>query len=139
MKYMILIAVFMFSTLAQASKVCDLSANDQAVEELNDIFNSGHMRGEDHVIGLKFLYEDRMLLIENCVDKNATYGITKQELIDTLDNMEYKLSVYVADMEKAIQLAIDMDRIGMATELRMEMDEEVELKTTLMAKIKKLI
>lgn len=139
MKYVILFSILMFASLAQASSVCDLKANDQAVQDLNDIFDNGEMRGKDHVIGLKVLYEERMLLIEDCVAKNQIAGITKQELIDTLDNIDYNLKVYVEEMNEAIRISIENDRIGMATQMTLERDEEVLKKKTLMAKIKILI
>ena len=139
MKSMILLTLLMFSSFSFASGICDLRANDLAVDALNEIFDRGEMRGEDHVIGLKQLYTARMGLIEACVANDQTYGITKQELIDTLDEMDYNLRVYVAEMNESIRIAVENDRIGMATAMTMERDMEVVDKKVLMAKIQKLL
>lgn len=139
MKPFIILAALMFSTLSFAQKVCDLTENDLKVQEVNDIFDRGEMRGEDHVISLMNLYTERLSLIADCLNKDITQGISNDELKDVIIEIEYKLSVYVKEMNQAIQEAVANDRIGMATQLTFQRDLEVAEKKLFIEKIKKLI
>ena len=115
MKSLFFTALLMFSTLTQAIVVCDLKANDAAVNKLNENFDQARMGGEDHAIGLKILYTSRLDTITDCLNNDAVGGITKEELKDVIEHIQYTLDVYVSEMNQAIQNCVDHDRIGMAT------------------------
>ncbi len=139
MKSILVLCLLMGSTLAMAKNVCDLKANDQAVDAFNAAFDRTEMRGEDHAIGLKDLYTERLVTITACLTNDQTLGITYGEMKDVLVQMQDDLNEYVIDMNDAIQHSIDHDRIGMATELAMERDLHMLETKNLMAKIKKMI
>lgn len=139
MKTLVLLIALTLSSFSFAAQTCDLSANDRAVEEMGAIFDRGEMRGEDYVIALKLLYLERTELIERCVTLDQTQGITQQELIDTLDEMKYKLQVYLQKMDEAIRLNTENGQLNRATQLRFERDLHVAIKNLVMEKIKNLI
>jgi hypothetical protein len=138
MKALILAVLTLFSIPAM-SGVCDLSTNDQAVQEVNDTFNRGEMRGEDHALALKLFYTERLELVAECVSQDLTKGLTKQELEDTIVQQEEALKEYVEEMNESIRISIEHDRIGMATALTMERDEHIQEVKALQDKIRKLI
>lgn len=135
-----LLMAMLISTSFQAlAAVCDLSSNDQAVQALNDAFDRGEMRGEDHAIGLKLYYVERLDLIAECVTRDFNHGLTKNELEDTILQQESALKDYVEEMNESIRLSIENDRIGMATALTMERDEHVSEVKELVKKIRRLL
>ena len=140
MKFGLLIALFLctFQALAQ-SPVCDLTSNDSLVQEVNDRFDRGEMRGEDHAVALKMLYLQRLDDIILCVEAEKTKGISKAELQDTLEHQEFTLKIYLEEINESIRISIENDRIGMATQLMMERDQQVLKVRNLQDKIRKLI
>lgn len=139
MKNLIFAALTLFSLQALASGTCDLSANDRSVQEVNDTFDRGEMRGEDHAVSLKLLYTERLQMIADCIRQDKTQGMSKEELKDTLVNIQAELDEYLKDMNAAIQNSIENDRIGMATQLMMERDMHLLEEKNVMAKIEDLI
>lgn len=139
MKSLFFLSFLMFTTFAQAAVVCDLKANDMAVDELNEVFDQAGMSGEDHVIGLKVLYIARLNTIKECLISDVTGGITQEELKDVVIEIQDSLKEYVIEMNEAIRNNVDHDRIGMATELTRERDMQILDTKNLIAKIKKLI
>lgn len=118
---------------------CDLSANDEQVQEINDRFDRGEMRGEDHVIALKFSYEQRLGMIAECVIGNRINGVKRAELLDTLEDQESQLKIYLEEINDSIRISVENDRIGMATQLMMERDLHVAEVRTLQDKIRTIL
>lgn len=140
MKIGLLIALtfISFQALAQP-EACDLSSNDTLVQEINDRFDRGEMRGEDHAVALKMLYLQRLDEIILCVEADKLKGISKTELQDSLEHQDDTLKLYVEEMNESILISIENDRIGMATQLMMERDQHVLEVRNLQDKIRKLI
>ena len=139
MKSFLFASFLMFASLGQAAGVCDLKANDMAVNELNEIFDQARMGGENHAIGLKILYTSRLDTITDCLNNDAFGGITKEELKDVIEHIQYTLDVYEIEMNEAIRNSVDHDRIGMATELTRERDMQILDSKNLIEKIKKML
>jgi hypothetical protein len=140
MKFGLVIALFLVSFQAFAqSETCNLSSNDSLVQEVNDRFDRGEMRGEDHAIALKMLYLQRLEDIILCVEADKTKGISKTELQETMEHQESTLKIYLEEINESIRISIENDRIGMATQLMMERDQHVLGVRNLQEKIRKLI
>ena len=138
MKILLVLVLASLSSLSMAQGLCDLSANDEAVFDVSTRFDNGEMRGEDHAIALKELSIERLDMISACLKKDRTLGITKEELKDLISLLKDRLAEFVADMNESIQISIDNDRIGMATQLRIERDMEVAEVNLFISKIEKL-
>jgi hypothetical protein len=113
----------MTSTFAiSAAPSCNLSENDRAVLELNARFDNGEMRGEDHVIGLMLLHDQRMVMVKACVVAGSTTGILKSDLRELKVYIQDELDAKVREINESIRISIENDRMGMATQLMMERD-----------------
>ena len=140
MKFGLLLTLMLISLQALAlPETCDLSANDSLVREINDRFDRGEMRGEDHAVAMKMLYIQRLENIIACVEEDKVRGITKAELQDSLDHQAYSLKIYLEEMNESIRINLENDRVGMATELMMERDQHVLEVRNLQDKIRNLI
>ena len=84
MNIIILSLLLTFSVPTYAVEFCDLRSNNVAVNDLNEAFDRFEMRGEDHAIGLKLLYDVRLELIKECIKSGQLEGITEQEMNDVL-------------------------------------------------------
>jgi len=140
MKTFLTLAFLMTSTLSfAATSVCDLSANDRAVIEHNSRFDNAQMSGEDHVIGLMQLHDQRMTLVKACVVEGTNEGILKSDLRELKVFILDELDTEVRELNEAIRVSIENDRMGMATQLMMERDLLILETKNLEAKIDELI
>ena len=80
MNTIILSLLLSLSAPAFAVEYCDLQNNNVAVTDLNEAFDRFEMRGEDHSIQLKRLYDSRLVLIRKCLRNGQLGGITEQEM-----------------------------------------------------------
>lgn len=125
MKRLMTLALLAFSLTSFAQGKCDLSANDQAVNEVNEQMDAGRMRGEDHLVALTELKRERLDLILVCIQADLTSGIEKSELIELKEDIQIESGIRVRELNDSIKISIENDRIGMATELMMERDLEI--------------
>jgi len=84
MNTIILSLLLTFSAPVYAIEYCDLQNNNTAVTDLNEAFDRFEMRGEDHAIQLKRLYNSRLVLVKECIKNDQLGGITEQEMNDVL-------------------------------------------------------
>lgn len=138
MKMFLALSLALFSSLTFAQVVCDLKMNNEASEELSRRFDHGEMRGEDHAIAMRDLYLERLELIAVCIKEDQSEGLTKDELKDLISFIQGRLASFVEEMNEAIQISIENDRIGMATELARERDLEIAETEEFIKKIEKL-
>lgn len=125
MKRLMTLALLAFSLTSFAQGKCDLSANDQAVNEVNEQMDAGRMRGEDHLVALTELKRERLDLILVCIQADLTSGIEKSELIELKEDIQIESGIRVRELNDSIKISIENDRIGMATEFMMERDLEI--------------
>ena len=125
MKRLMTLALLAFSLTSFAQGKCDLSANDQAVNEVNEQMDAGRMRGEDHLVALTELKRERLDLVLVCIQADFTSGIEKSELIELKEDIQIESGIRVRELNDSIKISIENDRIGMATELMMERDLEI--------------
>lgn len=125
MKRLMTLALLAFSLTSFAQGKCDLSANDQAVNEVNEQMDAGRMRGEDHLVALTELKRERLDLILVCIQADLTSGIEKSELIELKEDIQIESGIRVRELNDSIKISIENDRIGLATELMMERDLEI--------------
>jgi hypothetical protein len=97
------------------------------------------MRGEDHLIQLTEARRDRSVLIEACLNKGETEGLSKDDLEATKDDIKSNLQASLEEFRLQIELEIANDHMGMATELMMERDMERLRVANLIALIDSLI
>ncbi len=139
MKYLFILALMAFSLSSFAQGKCDLSANDQAVNEVDEQMNNGHMRGEDHAIAKKLLKEERLALILTCIQADLTDGITKDELLDLKQDIAYQILSKIREYNELIRVAVDNNKIEEAVKLMMERDIEVLSAENQTARIDRLL
>lgn len=108
-----------FNTFAQ---ICDLSSNEQAVVEVNESNSRGEMRGEDHLVELKRLQEDRFELIVECLRNEEEKGLARKDLLGTKEFISSSLALQLEALDESIRLNLENDRINIALQLRMERD-----------------
>lgn len=125
MKLLMTLALLVLTLNVFAAGKCDLSANDQAVNEVNELMDNAQMRGEDHLVALTELKRERLDLILTCIQADLTQGIEKSELIELKEDIQSESDIIVRELNDSIKLALENDRIGMATELMIERDIEI--------------
>jgi hypothetical protein len=125
MKRLMTFALLALSLNTFAAGKCDLSANDHAVNEVNQRMDNAQMRGEDHLIALTELKRERLDLILACVQADLIEGIQKSELKELKEDIKAESDIMVRELNESIRVSIENDRIGMATELMMERDLEI--------------
>lgn len=138
MKLIVLMGL-LFSCASWAQNTCDLSANNEAVASVNERFDRGMMRGEDHLVELTLLGRERMDLITDCVKEDRISGISLEEFKEVKAYIQLNLDHFVNNINESIRISIENDRIGMATQLMMERDLHLLETKNLLKKIDDLI
>jgi len=135
----LIFSLCLIASIPSFAQICDLNSNDQAIVEINQRFNQGEMRGEEHLNELKRLQEDRLELIVECLRNEEEKGLTRQELNDTKKYLDDSLNLQIDAIDETIKNNIEHDRIGMAIQLRMERDILLLETRNLQSRIDKII
>ena len=138
MKSLMSLIILLTSSMSWAT-VCDLTANNNRIAELNRQFDAGNMRGEEHLIELTLARRDRATQVENCLLNDMTEGLSRADLLNTKQEIQSNHAVTMEEFREQIEYQISMDRMGMATQLMMDRDLEKLRVANLVALIDRLV